>query len=395
MAHVLVINSGSSSVKYQLVHAESETRIAAGLIERIGEPLGLLTHTQRGETAVREVHIADHTAAFALLLDAFDTAGEPLEALGVAAVGHRIVQGGSEFVEPVIIDDHVADRVLALAKLAPLHNPGHYQAIVAARRALPTVPHVAVFDTAFHQSIPASATTYAIDTSVAAELGIRRYGFHGTSHRVVSRRAADFLATPVTELNQIVLHLGNGASACAIRAGKSVNTSMGMTPLEGLVMGTRSGDIDPGALLHLLRNGYNVDDLDKLLNARSGFVGLTGHTDMRDVWAAAEAGDAAAQLAFDVYVHRVRQYIGSFLLELGGADTIVFTAGVGENHVPTRAAVCAELGWLGIEIDPVLNASAQRGSRRISTVDSRIAVLVVPTDEEAEIARQAWELVSL
>lgn len=394
MSHVLVINSGSSSVKYQLINAETETRMASGLIERIGEPVGLLTHTQHGETTVREPAIADHAAAFALLVQAFAERGEPLTELEVRAVGHRIVQGGSEFVEPTLIDDDVADRVLGLAKLAPLHNPGHYQAIVAARRALPDVPHVAVFDTAFHQSIPAFATTYAIDTSVAAEFGIRRYGFHGTSHRVVSRRAAVLLDRPVTELKQIVVHLGNGASACAIDGGASMNTSMGMTPLEGLVMGTRSGDIDPGAMLHLLRNGYSVDELDRLLNAQSGFVGLAGHTDMRDVWAAAEAGDAAAQLAFDVYVHRVRHYVGAYLLELGGADTIVFTAGVGENHAPTRAAVCANLAWFGIEIDPALNTASEPRARRISTPESRVTVLVVPTDEEAEIARQAWQLVA-
>lgn len=394
MTSILVVNSGSSSVKYQLVDAASGERFASGLVERIGEPVGRITHQVAGERTAVELAVPDHAAGFAAMLDAFARSGESVSDLGIAAVGHRVVQGGSEFVEPTLITDAVAERILALGELAPLHNPAHYQAIVAARAAFPDVPHVAVFDTAFHQSMPAEAYTYAIDTTVAAEYGIRRYGFHGISHLVVSRRAAAFLGRPVSSLKQIVLHLGNGASACAIDGGLSVDTSMGLTPLEGLVMGTRSGDLDPGLMLHLLRAGYDTDRLDLLLNKRSGLVGLAGSSDFRDMYRAAENGDSAAQLAFSVYVHAIRRYLGAYLVALGGADTIVFTAGVGENSAALRAAVCAELDWFGVRISPERNSAESQGARRISTDDSRIDVLVVPTDEEAEIARQTWQLVT-
>lgn len=301
--------------------------------------------------------------------------------------------GGSEFTEPTLIDAHVIERVRDLSALAPLHNPGNLQAIVAAREAIPNAPHVAVFDTAFHQSMPEHAYTYAIDREIAARHGVRRFGFHGISHQVVSRRAAELLGRPVHELKQVVLHLGNGASACAVDRGASVATSMGLTPLEGLVMGTRGGDLDPGVMLHLLRAGVTPDELDEMLNKGSGLRGLTGSNDMRDVRAAADAGDTDARLALDVVVHRIRHYIGAYLAALGGADAIVFTAGVGENNPALRSEACAGLEWLGVEIDPELNEARDRAARRISTDASRIAVLVVPTDEEAEIARQTWALV--
>ncbi len=394
MSAILVVNSGSSSIKYQLIDAESEERLASGLVERIGEQVGRIEHHQGEERIELEVRVPDHTAAFAAVLDAFAQAGTAIAELEVAAVGHRVVQGGSEFVAPTLITDAVAERILALRELAPLHNPAHHQAIVAARAALPDVPHVAVFDTAFHQSMPPHAYTYAIDTQVAAQHGVRRYGFHGISHLVVSRRAAALLERPVSTLRQIVLHLGNGASACAIDGGRSIDTSMGLTPLEGLVMGTRSGDLDPGALLHLLRSGMDVDELDRLLNQRSGLLGLTGSNDFRDVRAAAASGDAAARLAIEVTVHAIRRYLGAYLVALGGADTIVFTAGVGENAADLRAAVCADLEWFGVRLDPARNEARIREARRISTDGSRVAVLVVPTDEEAEIARQTWELIT-
>jgi len=263
---------------------------------------------------------------------------------------------------------------------------------VAARAAFADVPHVAVFDTSFHQTLPEAAYSYAISPEVAAQYGVRRYGFHGISHQVVSQRAAELLGRPLTELKQIVLHLGNGASACAVDGGRSVDTSMGLTPLEGLVMGTRSGDIDPGALLHLMRAGLSVEALDRLLNKQSGLLGLGGSNDMRDIRAGVAAGDPAARLAFDIYVRRLKHYIGAYLALLGGVDTIVFTAGVGENHAPMREAVCSGLEWLGIEIDPVRNESPDRGARVVSSDASRVAILVVPTDEEAEIARQAAEV---
>ncbi len=393
MSLILVVNSGSSSIKYQLIDPQTEQRAASGLIERIGEACGRVMHRAGDARVEIELPIHDHHAGFAAMLDVFAETGTPLTDSQLAAVGHRVVQGGSEFVAPTLINDTVAERILQLSDLAPLHNPGHYQAISAARAAFPHVPHIAVFDTAFHQTMPAEAFTYALDAELAAAQGIRRYGFHGTSHQVVSQRAAEYLGRPLSELKLIILHLGNGASACAVDGGRSVATSMGLTPLEGLVMGTRSGDLDPGVVLHLLRKGFTVDQLDQLLNHRSGLVGLTGTNDMRDVWAAAGAGSATAQLAFDVYVRRIRHYVGAYLTELGGADAIVFTAGVGENHAPTRAAACAGLGWCGIEIDATRNAAPNAGARRISSDASRTAVLVVPTDEEAEIARQTWQLV--
>ena len=396
MSKILVINSGSSSFKYQLIDPESGERLASGLVERIGDSLGRVKHRCAGETLEEELPIPDHTAGFAEMERAFERAGQPLDGSALAAVGHRVVQGGDEFFEPTIIDDRVAERILALGVLAPLHNPAHHQAIVAARATFPDVPHVAVFDTAFHQTMPPAAYTYAIDRRVAAEHGIRRYGFHGTSHQYVSARAARFVERPLAELKQIVLHLGNGASMCAVDGGRSVDTSMGLTPLEGLVMGTRSGDLDPSILFHLHREaGLDVDALDRLLNSESGLRGLAGTGDFRDVRAAADAGDAQAQLAIDVTTHRIRHYLGAYLAALGGADVISFTAGVGENNAALRAGVCAGLEWFGIRLDAALNEAASGAAepRRISTPDSRVAVLVVPTDEEAEIARQTWGLV--
>lgn len=406
MQNVLVINAGSSSIKYQLIDAAGGARLASGLIERIGERVGRVEHEGRagsggsGEpggpaySAAHELEIADHTAGFALMVQAFADADTPLDTLEIVAVGHRVVQGGSEFTAPTVIDDYVAARILDLAELAPLHNPGNHSAIVAAREAFSDVPHVAVFDTSFHQTMPEVAYTYALDREVAARHGVRRYGFHGISHQVVSRRAAALLARPLTELKQVVLHLGNGASACAIDGGRSVDTSMGLTPLEGLVMGTRTGDIDPGVLLHLTRAGLGADELDRVLNKQSGLLGLGGSNDMRDIRAGIAAGDAAAQLAFDVYARRLKHYIGAYLALLGGADVIVFTAGVGENNPAVRAEACAGLEWFGIELDPARNESGSHDARKISTDDSRVAILVVPTDEEAEIAAQTLQLIA-
>lgn len=399
MTSVLVINAGSSSIKYQLFDVTAQARVTSGMIDRIGQAQGTVTHRGHGHSLNWSAEFPDHAAGFACMAEAFAKAGSPLEGLGVAAVGHRVVQGGSRFVEPTLVDDRVAEEILGLAELAPLHAPGNHQAIVAARAAFPDIPHVAVFDTAFHQSMPPAAYTYAIDREVAQRHGVRRYGFHGISHDVVSRRAAEFLGRPVDQLRQVILHLGNGASACAVDHGRSIATSMGMTPLEGLVMGTRSGDIDPGALLHLMRAGLDADALDALLNKGSGLLGLAGSNDMRDVRTAATQGDAVARSALDVYVRRVRHYLGAYLLELGGADTVVFTAGVGENSAELRAEVCAGLEWFGIEIDPVRNAMPTSDlvladARVISTERSRVTVLVVPTDEEAEIARQTWARVT-
>lgn len=404
MAHILVINAGSSSIKYQLINVSEGRRSASGLVERIGADASPGRITHRTDTTCadpklieRDLSVPDHAAGFAAILAAIAECGAVIEELDVRAVGHRIVQGGSEFIEPTLIDETVAARILQLGSLAPLHNPGQYQAILAAQLVFPEVPHVAVFDTAFHQSMPPRSYTYAIDRDAASAHGIRRYGFHGISHQVVSRRAAEFLNRPIEESKQVVLHLGNGASACAILGGRSVDTSMGFTPLEGLMMGTRGGDLDPGVLLHLLRAGLGVDELDDLLNRRSGLAGLSSSNDFRDVWGAASEGNADARLALDVYVHRIRHYIGAYLAVLGGADALIFTAGVGENHAAVRAEICAGLEWLGIELDTHRNriATGHETAQLISTDSSRVAVLVVPTDEEAEIARQTAQLVGL
>jgi acetate kinase len=393
MSRILVVNSGSSSFKYQLLELDGERRLASGLVERIGEAQGRLEHRVRGAETVEVIApVVDHTAGFALMVEAFAQHGPDLAAEPLLAVGHRVVQGGKRFFEPTVVSDLVEINIEDLSELAPLHNPGAVQGIRAARAAFADVPHVAVFDTAFHQTIPDAASTYAIDLEIAERHRIRRYGFHGTSHKFVSEAAAAFLGEE--SFTGVVLHLGNGASACAVRDGRSVDTSMGMTPLQGLVMGTRSGDIDPAVLIHLQRRaGLSVAEVDDLLNKRSGLLGLTGSGDMRDVRRRANDGDADARRALDVYAHRLRHYLGAYLLELGTAQAIVFTAGVGENDAVLRAELLRGLEPFGIVVDPERNAAPDRGARRISTDDSRVAVLVVPTDEELEIARQAAAVV--
>ncbi len=371
MSGILVVNSGSSSIKYQLISIDDEHVVASGLIERIGE-----------------WEIPDHTVGFEVVLSALKQVGA-LESHPPIAIGHRVVHGGARFTEPTLLSAEVVTEIDKLTDLAPLHNPGAVQGIRAALDAYPDVPQVAVFDTAFHTTLVPAVAQYAIDAHVAAEYGVRRYGFHGTSHQYVSRAAAEFLGRPLDSLKQIVLHLGNGASVCAVDGGVSVETSMGMTPLEGLVMGTRSGDIDAGVLFHLGRvAGFSLGELDALLNKRSGLLGMTGTGDMRDVQKAAASGDPAAILGLDVYVHRVRHYVGAYLAQLGGADVISFTAGVGENNALVRGRALAGLERLGISIDPARNEAPSQVARVISTDDSAVTVLVVPTDEELEIARQ-------
>ncbi|MEV8174689.1 acetate kinase [Microbacterium sp. NPDC079176] len=405
MSAILVINSGSSSLKYSLIDIENENELATGLIDRIGQDLSAVRHTVRpdagGDAVVTmldasydsEQPVADHDAAFTVMLDQFAEHGPLLDEHPPVAVGHRVVHGGARFYAPTLVTPNVEEQIEELSVLAPLHNPANLAGIVAARAVFSGVPHVAVFDTAFHQTLPPAAYTYAIDAELAAEHRVRRYGFHGTSHQFVSESAAAFLGRDLGTLRQLVFHLGNGASVTAIEGGRSVETSMGLTPLEGLVMGTRSGDLDPAALVHLSRRaGYSIDDLDALLNTRSGLKGLAGRSDMRDILAGREAGDAAATLAFDVYIHRLRAYAGSYIAQLGGVDVISFTAGVGENAAAVRAEAMATLGFAGVEIDHGRNAARQRGVRRISTDASRVVVLVVPTNEELEIARQTFRL---
>ncbi|MGV8976992.1 MAG: acetate/propionate family kinase [Cellulomonas sp.] len=391
---VLVINSGSSSIKYQLLDVATQEVLANGIVERIGLEMGRVKHTGPNGDTVLEQPVADHEAGMKLVLGLFAAHGPQIDETALAAVGHRIVQGGSIFKGPALIDDAVLQQISDLSPLAPLHNPAHVAGIVAARHAFPTVPHVAVFDTSFHQTLPPAAYTYAIDRELAATYSIRRYGAHGTSHMFVSRAAAEFLGKDVADLNIIVLHLGNGASATAVRGGLSVETSMGLTPLEGLVMGTRSGDIDPAVLFHLSRQAnMSIDDLDDLLNRRSGMLGLSGYTDMRDVHDAVAAGDESARTALEVYFHRIKGYVGNYYAQLGHVDAIVFTAGIGENDDIVRIGSLSGLERLGITVDPDRNRGRIKVPTIISPDDSEVTVLVYPTNEELEIARQSVELV--
>ncbi|MHA6762953.1 acetate kinase [Streptacidiphilus sp. PAMC 29251] len=374
---VLVLNSGSSSVKYQLIDMADRSRLASGLVERIGES-----------------DVPDHTAALDLVADRLAGQGLGLDSPRLAAIGHRAVHGGTRFTAPTLITDEVVQAMRELVPLAPLHNPANITGIETTRKLRPDLPQVAVFDTAFHATMPESAARYAIDTATADRYSIRRYGFHGTSHQYVSRRTAQLLGKSPESVNQIVLHLGNGASASAVAGGVCVDTSMGLTPLEGLVMGTRSGDLDPAILLHLHRvGGLSVDEIDTLLNRRSGMVGLCGDNDMREVERRMAEGDRQARLAFDIYVHRLRKYIGGYYAVLGRVDAVVFTAGVGENDVEVREAAVAGLESLGLELDPALNAVRSKEPRLVSREGSRVAVAVVPTDEELEIAQQTFSLV--
>jgi acetate kinase len=374
---VLVLNAGSSSLKYQLVVPETGDVLAKGLIERIGE----------GGSPV-----ADHSQAMHVVADQLAEAGVDLAA--VRAVGHRVVHGGPDFSDPVIIDDTVVAEIEDLIPLAPLHNPGAVAGIAAARSEF-DVPHVAVFDTAFFSTLPAAAATYAIPRDMATKYRIKKYGFHGTSHRYVSRAAAELVGREVGELNQIVLHLGNGCSASAVRGGVAVEASMGLTPLQGLVMGTRSGDVDPG--LHtFLHNelGLSVGDIDTVLNKQSGLKGMAGVNDFRELETRRAAGDEDAQLAFEVYVHRLKHYVGAYLALLGRLDMLTFTAGVGENNPALRAAVADGLDGLGIVVDETRNTEPSRVARVISPEGPPIKVTVVPTNEELAIARETSALIS-
>lgn len=392
---VLVLNCGSSSIKYQLVDAHSEKPLARGLIERIGEARALMSHSGPAGQLQTHMPIADHEAGLRAVLSAFTETGPDLSESGLAAVGHRVVHGGDRFADPALVDDAVVQTIRDLVPLAPLHNPANLEGIEVARRVFPDVAQVAVFDTAFHQTLPRHAYTYAIDRAVADDLGIRRYGFHGTSHAYVSREAARLLGRDLSELSMVVLHLGNGASAAAVQGGRCIDTSMGLTPLEGLVMGTRCGDIDPAVTFHLRRvGGMTWDDIDDLLNKRSGMLGLCGDNDLREIWRMADAGDADAQNALDTYAYRIRKYIGAYALALGALDAVVFTAGVGENDVRMRAKVLAGLDRLSIAVDPDRNADPAAAGQVISTSDSRAAVLVVPTNEELQIARESLALVT-
>ncbi len=372
---VLVVNCGSSSVKYAVIDLDDRRPRFEGQVERIGSDVA--GHAEALRTV--ETEVSDHLA------------GSGAGAL--TAVGHRVVHGGTVFTEPTVLDDDVIVRIEELAVLAPLHNPANVLGIRSAREAFGDVPHVAVFDTAFHATLPAAARSYAVPREWEHRYGVRRYGFHGTSHAYVSRRTAQWLQAErgVDPLRSriVVLHLGNGASACAVLGGRSIDTSMGLTPLAGLVMGTRSGDIDPAVFGHLDRvAGMAPADVETALNRESGLRGLAGESDLRAVSERADAGDTDAALALDVYCHRTRHYLGAYAVALGGLDAIAFTAGVGEHSVGVRRRVLTDLDWLGIALDPVRNAGPGGGMRLISADDGAVAALVVPTDEAGEIASQ-------
>ncbi|MEU4996947.1 acetate kinase [Streptomyces sp. NPDC021622] len=395
---VLVLNSGSSSVKYQLLDMRDSSRLAVGLVERIGEETSRLKHTPLtgggAEEREREEPIADHEAALKAVSAELAADGLGLDSPELAAIGHRVVHGGLKFSAPTVITDEVLAEIQRLVPVAPLHNPANITGIRTAQALRPDLPQVAVFDTAFHTTMPESAARYAIDVATADEHRVRRYGFHGTSHAYVSRETAKLLGKAPEDVNVIVLHLGNGASASAVRGGRCVDTSMGLTPLEGLVMGTRSGDVDPAVVFHLARvGGMSIDEVDALLNKKSGLIGLCGDNDMRVIRRRVDEGDEAAALAFDIYIHRLKKYIGAYYAVLGRVDAVAFTAGVGENAAPVREAAVAGLEELGLAVDGELNSVRSDEARLISPGYSRVAVAVVPTDEELEIAQQTYALV--
>ena len=381
---VLVINSGSSSLKYQVRDVEAGSVLAEGLVEKIGMGNG-------GDGDGEIEGPRDHAEA----LEQVD--GAIHEALGdrpLDAVGHRVVHGGERFSEPVLVNNEITRAIERLNPLAPLHNPANVLGIRAISKKWPELPQVAVFDTAFHRTLPEHAWRYAVPDELYTNHGIRRYGFHGTSHEYVSHRAAALLDLPVEEFDAVIAHLGNGASVTAIRGGKSIDTSMGFTPLEGLVMGTRSGDLDPSILVFLARAGWSAEDIDSMLNRQSGLKGLAGNNDMRSVVEASEAGDARSAMALAVASYRLAKYIGGYHVAVGGAKALVFTAGIGENSHQFRSLVTERLGALGVELDARLNRERSKESRVISTPESALPVLVVPTDEERAIAEATAAVVA-
>jgi acetate kinase len=405
---VLVLNAGSSSIKFQLIEtdeaaiaASSERRLARGHIERIGGEAILTFSAGNGAPVVSTALIADHTKAVEHIIAwlVSDESGVAVAKVGdIDAVGHRVVHGGERFSHSIRVDDDVRRALEALIELAPLHNPNNLRGIAAARAVLgPEVPQVAVFDTAFHQSLPETAFLYAIPYQLYRRYGVRRYGFHGTSHRYIAYRYRQLTGLTREATRIITLHLGNGASACAIDAGRSVDTSMGFTPLEGLVMGTRSGDLDPAILEYVsVKEGQTLHDIDTMLNKQSGLLGISGLTaDMRELLAEArDTGDRRARLAIDVFCYRVRKYLGAYLAAMNGADAIVFTGGIGENAPTIRARICEGLDWMGIAVDGAKNDAIGAGEGRIDADGTRVAVWVIPTDEELLIARDTWRVVT-
>ena len=394
---VLVINCGSSSLKYQVIDSETEQVLAKGLCERIGID-GRLKYTPAGgETEVTDAPMPTHKEAVQMVLDALvnEKTGALKDLSEIGAVGHRVVHGGERFTKSAVIDEDFIAGVEAVSDLAPLHNPANIIGIRACQALMPGVPQVGVFDTAFHQTMPKKAYMYGVDYKYYEDYQVRKYGFHGTSHSFVSKRAAEIIGKPVETLKTIVCHLGNGASICAVDGGKSVDTSMGLSPLEGLIMGTRSGDIDPSAVEYIAgKEGLDFAGIMNVLNKKSGVEGISGvSSDFRDLCAAADEGNERAQLALDMFSYRVAKYVGSYVAAMNGVDVIAFTAGIGENTPSVRADVCSYLGYLGVKINEELNKEVHGDEKKISTGDSKVLVYVIPTNEELAIARETVALV--
>lgn len=393
---VLVINSGSSSLKFQLRDMTNNTVMAQGNVEKIGLPMGIFT-MKAGELKLqKELQVPNHEVAVELVLrDLLETEAVGLASLdAIDAIGHRVVQGGDSFDKAMFIDDAVYEKIREYGAMAPLHNPAHLKGIDACRVMMPGKPQVAVFDTAFHQSMEAAAYTYGLPKQYAEKHKIRRYGAHGTSHKYVAHRVAELMGKPLEELKLITCHLGNGSSITAIKHGKVVDTSMGFTPHEGMIMGTRCGDIDATAVLYLMRQEQiDAENMDRMLNKESGLLGVSGvSSDLRDIEDAIAAGNRDAKLARDIFVHRAKKYIGSYIAEMNGVDAIVFTAGIGENSIAARADICANLDFLGIELD--LERNHVRGEEVAVHKDGApVQVWVVPTNEELSIAEDVVQVV--
>ncbi|MHC4396563.1 MAG: acetate/propionate family kinase [Planctomycetota bacterium] len=393
---ILVINAGSSSIKYQLYLMPEADVLARGVVEKIGEKGSKLSHFYKDKAHSLETEVGDHEKGMELILNTLvdKDVGVIGDISEISAVGHRVVHGGEEFTGSVIIDDKVIASIEKFADLAPLHNPPNLTGIKAARHKLPNAKQVACFDTAFHTTIPPVAYMYALPYELYEKYRVRRYGFHGTSHMYVARRAAELMGKDKYDVNLITCHLGNGCSITAVKNGKSVDTSMGLTPLEGVVMGTRSGDFDPAILFYLADKGYDMKSLNTLCNKKSGLLGISGvSNDMRNLSELAENGEARAKLAIDIFCYRIKKYIGTYTAVLDTVDAVVFTGGIGENVPSVRAAVCSGLTQIGIELDPERNNATLQKESEINTKNSPVRVLVIPTDEESAIAGNTYELV--
>ena len=393
---IFVVNCGSSSIKYQLINTQGEYVMAKGLIERIGMEGSILKHSPNGAAAIEiKTEIPDHKVGIQLIIKALTDpeTGVISEMSDIDAVGHRVVHGGERFADSVLITDDVIDGIVECCEIAPLHNPPNLEGIRACQAIMPDTPMVAVFDTAFHQSMPPAAYLYGLPYEEYENYGLRRYGFHGTSHRYVSQRAARLMGEDATDVRIITCHLGNGASLAAVKYGHSVDTSMGFTPLEGLIMGTRCGEIDPAVVTFLMeKKGITAEEMDVELNRRSGVLGISGvSSDFRDLENGAKAGNERCELAIDMFAYRVRKYIGAYAAAMGGVDAIVFTAGLGENSGFMREKICHGLKFLGVEIDPVRN-DVRGKEREISKEGSKVKVFLIPTNEELVIARDTLRL---